>query len=286
MQGRHHTFLAIAAETLHLWILPSAQELAVGRVVEQADDRAARGAGGRVERGQVADAHVAEVILDEMRRAATGRLRVQMMAIEGASGISRPTEEELSSMTAADRKKALSRQKRIDALTAALAPGRPDDRLLIKALYQFQEEGSSWATLAAGYKQALEQARKAENAVLKPIGMTLDSFDMETAKSAARGREAEQEARLAEYKSDAFLWRLWEEASERKSAMAIDGKEVADRVEEFKRYNHLLGYLAGSNPAGSCQVPRPEDDDDGEGMLMLANAMAMRLRLMNARNAS
>jgi superfamily II DNA or RNA helicase/superfamily II DNA/RNA helicase len=224
--------------------------------------------------------------LEEMRHAATGRLRVQMMAIEGASGISRPTEEELSQMTAADRKKALSRQKRIDALVAALAPGRPDDRLLIKALYQFQEEGSSWATLAAGYKQALEQARKAENAVLKPIGMTLESFDMETAKSAARGREAEQEARLAEYKSDAFLWRLWEEASERKSAMAIDGKEVADRVEEFKRYNHLLGYLSGSNPAGSCQVPGPEDDNDGEGMLMLANAMAMRLRLMNARNAS
>lgn len=172
-----------------------------------------------------------------------------------------------------------------EALGEYRAATPPADTLALRALYMVGRSTGAFSQLRWDYSDKLSTAKRIEGAILKPLGMNIERFDIEALKASVNGRIAELDGNLAEYDSEAYMGRLLAEANYRKSALAVEGKEVADRVVEFKRYNHLLGYLAGGTPPGTCRVPEQEDEDEEE-MLMVAEAMAMRLRLAKARMAS
>lgn len=197
-----------------------------------------------------------------------------------------PTEEELSKMDKVSQRDALAFQKKHKALTAFEAIESPEDAVVLKTAYLLKGKDRYTVNLVMEFKEALARLKRAENAVLKPMGMSVGNLDLESVLSTCRGREAELEGRLDYLKSPGCMEEMYAEAFERKSALAVDGKDVQARVEEFKRYNHLLGILMGANTGGSCQLPQPDNRDErAKKLAFRARAVLVKMRLMELESA-
>jgi len=119
------------------------------------------------------------------------------------------------------------------------------------------------------FKEYLVKVRKTEKTYLAPKKLTIESDLGEAAKQYKADLETlEAEAKLystdktgATVKAeDSIKWReLEEEVKQKKSALAVDGRTVMQRVEEYAQLNYLLGFKMEHNTGASCHIPNPND---------------------------
>ena len=89
---------------------------------------------------------------------------------------------------------------------------------------------------------------------------------------------------LEKLKTNDFFDELKAEVEDKKSAMQVDGKTIADRVNEFARLNYLLSFKYNQSDADSCIIPLPENEvppkKSRSKLKLLALALELELELL------
>ncbi|MBT3301182.1 MAG: hypothetical protein HN381_02095 [Bacteroidetes bacterium] len=104
------------------------------------------------------------------------------------------------------------------------------------------------------FREYLSKIRKAEKSVLASNGFTIDDNIQEVIdfykKDLEKAQEVFQEIQSTEHKKEVI-----EEIAERKKAMNVKGKSIADRVSEFEGLNYLLDYKFTEVDPSICEIP-------------------------------
>jgi dynactin complex subunit len=91
------------------------------------------------------------------------------------------------------------------------------------------------------FKEALSIVKKAERTILASKGYTVNDDIDKVIADYQKDLEKERKT-LQELQSDKHKGEVERGVREKKSAMKISGKTIDERVEEFKKLNHLLSY--------------------------------------------
>jgi len=119
----------------------------------------------------------------------------------------------------------------------------------------------------SSFKEYLSKVRKTEKTYLAPKKLTIESDLTEVVKTFKADIEIlESEAKLFSTDSsgktvkaeDSVKWKEIETTvTEKKSALAVDGKTVMQRVTDFDKLNYLLSYKMEQNRGDGCTIPQP-----------------------------
>jgi hypothetical protein len=104
------------------------------------------------------------------------------------------------------------------------------------------------------FKEYLSKVRKAEKSVLSAGGFTMDD-DMKEILAHFEKEQQKALQELEQIKSTAHKQEIVEEIAEKKKAMAVQGKSIDDRVNEFKKLNYLLDYKFTDVDPLVCEIP-------------------------------
>ncbi len=209
--------------------------------------------------------------------------------------IHKPTVKELKSYDVDKRKLIEKDIKLYDELKEQLGKTPIEDKELIKIARslkrRFEYFTSFYTTYFAEY---LSKVKKAERTILEPKGFTA-SDDIEKVIGEYR-KDLENERKDLEFlKGSEHSSNVIKEVKKRKSAMAINGKSIYERVKEFSNLNHLLSYKFGNTKIDTCPLPMKESsktkftpknlksksNNDVDMALALAIALELELELLN-----
>lgn len=136
------------------------------------------------------------------------------------------------------------------------------------------------------FKEYLSRVKKAEKSVLASNGFTIDDNIENIIDFYKKNLEKEQE-HLEYVLSTEYRSEVVEEIAEKKKAMAVQGKSIQARVEDFQKLNYLLDFKFTDVDHTSCEIPSPEtkvksNDDNFTFKLQLQRRRAKaKLLLMN-----
>jgi hypothetical protein len=137
------------------------------------------------------------------------------------------------------------------------------------------------------FKEYLAKIRKAEKSVLGANGFTIDDNIQEIIANFKKDLEKAGEE-MSRIKSTEHKVEIIKEIEEKKKAMAVQGKSIADRVKEFENLNYLLDYKFTDVDPMVCEIPKTglkketENKDDFSFKLQLQRKRAKaKLMLLN-----
>ena len=105
------------------------------------------------------------------------------------------------------------------------------------------------------FKEYLAKIKKAEKSVLAAAGYSIDdNIDGVISHFSKDLEKAEEE--LTRIKSTDHRKEVVDEIAEKKKAMAVQGKSIADRVKDFKELNYLLDYKFTDVDPLVCEIPK------------------------------
>ncbi len=136
------------------------------------------------------------------------------------------------------------------------------------------------------FKEYLAKVKKAEKTILATKGYTAEDDITQVIKDFQNDLDNAKEE-IKKINSEVYFEDLKWDVKQKKSAMAIDGKSVMERVQEFAKTNYLLSFKFNESETDTCFIPTPEmeippDDNELELELELeAIALALRLKLLN-----
>ena len=122
------------------------------------------------------------------------------------------------------------------------------------------------------FREYLSKIRKAEKSVLASNGFSIDDNIKEVIEFYQKDLEKALEV-MKEIQSTEHRQEVIEEIAERKKAMQVKGKSIADRVNEFDDLNYLLDYKFTEVDPSVCEIPdrkkkpsyaKASDDKDDE----------------------
>ncbi|MBT4339564.1 MAG: SNF2 family helicase [Bacteroidetes bacterium] len=131
------------------------------------------------------------------------------------------------------------------------------------------------------FREYLSKIRKAEKSVLASNGFTIDDNIQEVIDFYKKDLEKAQEV-MKEIHSTEHRLEVIQEIAERKKAMQVKGKSIADRVSEFDDLNYLLDYKFTEVDPSVCEIPdkvkskklKVRSDDDFKFKLQLKTRTA------------
>lgn len=180
---------------------------------------------------------------------------------------------------------------------------RPDEELVIfkRSLRRYNKLAGYWETSGkadfTSFGEFMSKVKKAERTILKAKGFTLED-DIDKVASEMLAELKKLEDQRAYYKPDGERYQqLLREANQKKSALAIDGKTIEQRAEEYATLNYLLAFKY-SRDITSCDLPEPSEapkalpapnETKGKKLKLLklrAKAARARLKLLKLKQAS
>jgi hypothetical protein len=186
----------------------------------------------------------------------------------------------------------------LEEAEAFMSNSEQDDKELLRIgrqLYKSIEETGmkdNRENVFSEFKAYLSEVRKAEKTILEQKGYSINdnlqdiiaSFKKELDNLALEEERIESEEHYAE---------ILEEVKKKKEKLAIQGKTIDERVQDFAKLNYLLDYKFNHIDPDSCQLPDPNrkliesktqrDPVPGDRARKLklakAKAIAMRMKL-------
>jgi len=136
------------------------------------------------------------------------------------------------------------------------------------------------------FREFLSKVKKAEKSVLGQNGYTLKD-DLKTILDDFQKQKEAVEAEAERVGTEDFFNEIKAEVKLKKSAMAVNGTTVEQRVEEFSNLNYLLSYRSSDVSNDSCYLPegeikRPKNNNKIFRLKMKAKALQIKLKLINA----
>lgn len=171
---------------------------------------------------------------------------------------SKPSEEKLRKLDKENREKIKKDIELYDELTKFLGKTPFDDRELLAIARKLQRRFMHFETYSVSYfKESLAVVKKAERTILASKGYTVDDDIDKVIKDYQGDLEKEMET-LKEIQSEKHKKEVERGVQEKKSAMKISGKTIDERVEEFKKLNHLLSFKFSDIDPQVCILPDSE----------------------------
>jgi transcription-repair coupling factor (superfamily II helicase) len=170
----------------------------------------------------------------------------------------KPTPETLKKFDKENWEKAKKDIDLYDELTKFIEKTPYDDKELLVIARKLQRRFSYFESYTVNYfKEALSIVKKAERTILASKGYTLDDDIDKVIVEYQKDLEGERKT-LQELQSDSHKREVEKGVREKKSAMKISGKTIAERVDEFKNLNHLLSYKFSHIDPQVCVIPETE----------------------------
>lgn len=177
-----------------------------------------------------------------------------------------PTEAKLKDLDKENRENIKKDLELYDEMKALFELVPLEDRAILQLSRKLSAKISRFEHWRVDYfKEYVAKVKKAEKSILSAGGYTLDDnmqdildfFDKDLQKASLEM----DRIRSGEYRQE-----IIEEIGEKKKKMAVQGKSIYDRVDEFKKLNYLLDYKFTDIDSYSCEIPsqgiskKPNDD--------------------------
>ena len=214
--------------------------------------------------------------------------RLQGLLREQAAVKNPPSEEELKKMEANKRDLAKRQLELFSDLNSLFESTPIEDKEMLRISRKLRNVSGVQAWHFDYFKEYLAKIKKAEKTVLKSKGYSLDD-DIEAVVKAYQEDEAKAKTEVENVDKDDFFETLVREVREKKSAMAIEGKTVEQRAEDFSRLNYLLSFRHSDVDNQNCQLPGATEAKPSGNMDMLrlkAKALSLKLKLLKRREAA
>ncbi len=169
--------------------------------------------------------------------------------------ISPPSKEELKAKTEEERKTIKKDLELYDEMKKLFEVVPQDDKSILQLARKLSARlprFDHWRI--EYYKEYVAKVKKAEKSILAAGGYTLDDNLDEIAKHFEKDLE-QANTEMERIKSTAHRQEIIDEIAERKKAMAVQGRSINDRVEEFKKLNYLLEYKFTDIDSDVCEIP-------------------------------
>ena len=170
----------------------------------------------------------------------------------------KPTKDKLKDLDKGKREEIKKDIELYDKLTKFLEKTPYEDQELLAIARRLELRFQYFEPyLITNFKESLYVVKKAEKALLKSKGYSLDD-DIEKVLDDYRKDLEKEQGELKIIKSESHKQEVESEVKAKKSAMKITGKPIMERVREFAGLNHLLSYKFSSINPDSCLIPQKE----------------------------
>ena len=183
----------------------------------------------------------------------------------------------------------------IDAAEAFRSSANQEDKEMLRLgrqLYHVIKDTNmkdSREEVFSEFKAYLSEVRKAEKTILEKKGYTIND-NFETIIEAYQKEHYQVLQEKERIQGDDYASEVYEQVVKKKEKLAIQGKTIEERVEDFAKLNYLLDYKASEVSGDNCMIPeqgmiqRPpiknlDKDTDSGKKLRLAKAKAQAIRL-------
>ncbi len=184
----------------------------------------------------------------------------------------------LSQMSEVEQKKMLDQtitlaekdQQLFEEMEGFLALSTYQDKELIAIAGKLSRAKSGFSTYELGvFKEYVKKNARAEKTILEPFGLSPgDELDKAFSQIEKNKQTAEKE--MEHIKSSRYVNQVMEQIEKKKKELAITGRTVDQRAQEFSKLNYLLDY-AGQGYPESCELdpasghkpvePKEKNDD-------------------------
>jgi hypothetical protein len=202
----------------------------------------------------------------------------------------KPDDKALKAMEKEQRDKVKSDIEFFDAATRFLEKTPVEDKEMLAIARRFSNAFPYFETYYINaFKEALSVLAKAEKTVWASKGFTANDNIDDVITAYQKDLEQARE-QLANLESDRHKRDVIDEVRERKEQMAVAGKSIEQRVDEFASLNYLLSYKFADRPADGS-IPKNEKSVVSEAKLLPQPpsqpspdaATALRIRIAKAK---
>ncbi len=203
-----------------------------------------------------------------------------------------PTKKELKKYDSDKRKKIAKDIEKYNEFKKELSKTPLGDKDIIKIARALSRMFSYVSIYEIGmFSENLSKVRKAEKTILEPKGFKITDDISKVIDEYKKDLEKEQKE-LEFIKGKEHKENIIAEVKQKKSAMKINGKTIAERVKEFSALNYLLSYKFAQTKIDSCPLPKAEaskiktkeykeyEKDTEAEALALALALEIELELL------
>lgn len=174
-----------------------------------------------------------------------------------------PSPEALEKMPQGERKEHEAIRKGWEKLTAFAEKAERDDREILaitRLILDFEPYRNIHGLYL--YKSSFSKVRKAEKTVLADKGYTINS-DFGEVVDGINSEIAQVSELLKKIDTQEYRMLVLSEVHRKKSALAIEGKTVEQRAEDFTRLNYLMSFRQEDVEPNTCAIPDPSKERKG-----------------------
>ncbi len=197
----------------------------------------------------------------------------------------KPTNEELERLSNQTRHKVETDIQLYDDTTLFLE-SVPSDRDIIRMANRFSWRYKEFDNSSfTAFVEAVSVIKKAEKTIFESKGFSASDNTKKVIEEYNKDLQ-EADRHLDYLKGDDYKYKVQREVKAKKNAMAIVGKSIDERVDEFAALNYLLSYKFADLPAdGSIpkaeKEPEPTPDPDDEDEILLIAIAEAEMEMLN-----